>query len=726
MHSLRVLYFEAGSGSGGSSASLYRLIKVLRRNGIIPIVAARQNGPNIDKIRALGVRTVLLPTFFERMPQGGPIGKVVVAMRLLAEVIFLWPLCLKERVNLIHLNTGFASCLSGIFLAKVLRTPCVSHIRGNEVCYTRGLTRWAARGVDEYLCVSSAVKEIYHFETFKKWDAVRTIYDGLDAAEFKLDPSVRSAQRQSLHLGESDCAVGMVARFVEGKGHEQFLLAARDIVLTNQSASFFLIGANGNGNASGYEKRIRHLAEELSLGSRVTFLEWQSDVSPLVAAMDFIVLPSLGEGLPLALAEAMALGKAVVATKVGGIPELVRDGKEGLLVPPADAPALAEAMKALIVDSKRRQQMAETGRNRISEQFSMEKVAGEVLETYERLMAPEPARRRNAGIRHLRSSLSKGVSAVAWTGATLTSRGRQAKDQFAVLMYHRVVKEKNPYFPGVGEKVFEQQLAFLKRYFNIVPLGEVVTALLEGKTLPQRTVCLTFDDGVRDTFTNAFPVLLRLGLPATVFLTTGAMDGQRAIWTDLVASVVAGYEQPSLSVSGNGILRRFQTDTQENKVQTISSLKGWLKGMPNEERLRVLRELEKAAPPSLIRKNDFMMTWDQVKAMGKAGIEFGAHTVSHPILSRMEKDDLEKEIVLSKDRIEAVTGQRISLFAYPNGEEGDFDQRAIDLLKMNGFVAAFSTIYGINKGMEDPFVLKRIPAFEQPLASFGCRLAGYK
>ena len=121
-----------------------------------------------------------------------------------------------------------------------------------------------------------------------------------------------------------------------------------------------------------------------------------------------------------------------------------------------------------------------------------------------------------------------------------------------------------------------------------------------------------------------------------------------------------------------------------------------------------------------------MMTWDQVKVLSKAGIEFGAHTVSHPILSRTSDAALEREIMESKQRIEEMTNQKVSLFAYPNGERGDFDQRAIDCLKNNGFIAACSTIYGVNKGIEERFALKRIPAFKQPLGALGCRLVGLR
>ena len=190
--------------------------------------------------------------------------------------------------------------------------------------------------------------------------------------------------------------------------------------------------------------------------------------------------------------------------------------------------------------------------------------------------------------------------------------------------------------------------------------------------------------------------------------------------------IVSKYEGQTLSISGNGIVREFSTHSDPDKLTTIPLLKEWLKNLPDEERVRILNELEKMAPASLIQKNDLMMTWDQARAMSKTGIEFGAHTVSHPILSKTGDKELEKEILESKQRIEEMTGQPVSLFAYPNGEAGDFDQRAIDLLKTSGFIAACSTIYGVNNGIKAPFVLKRIPAFRQPLSSFGCRLVGYK
>ena len=708
----RVLYFEAGSGRGGSSASLYRLVKVLRGNGITPLLAAKQEGPNIEKIRALGIRTFLVPTFKGKW------------RRLLSEILFLRSLCLKEKVEIVHLNTGVVSGLSALFVAKLLKIPVVSHARGNETMFMGHLARMAARWVDEYVCVSSFVREAYGLDRFKPKEAVKTLYDGLEPEAFSIDPLVREDRRRMLRLSEKDVAVGMFARFVEGKGQDQFLYAARELLRNHggDNVSFFLVGADGVQNENPYEKRIRDLAKELSLEKKVTFVEWQSDVKPTLSAMDMVVLPSFGEGLGLALLEAMALGKAVVATNVGGIPELIQNGKEGLLVPPQDPFLLAGAIQELIVDPTKRKNMSELARMKALTHFSIEKVAGELLGSYGRLLIEG---KRGGRLQRPKRLVVEAASQVGWRTFRRFPGKSRKRSTFSILMYHRVTPAPSPYFGGVTEEIFRRQLSFLKKNFTILPLPEVVTLLSERKGLPPRTVCVTFDDGLRSVFSMAFPILSDLKLPATVFLTTGPIDRQEPIWTDLLALLVSRHTSPFLSIYGNGLIRRFPTRTTPEKRRSLLLLKEWLKQMPDHERRATLERFFQTTSfsPS---EDGFMMTWDQVRILGRAGITFGAHTISHPILSRMSTPAIEMEIAESKKRIEEVTGETISLFAYPNGEEGDFDGRVINFLKKKGFVAACTALYGMNRDFENPFVLKRIPAFEESLPSLGCRLLGWK
>jgi peptidoglycan/xylan/chitin deacetylase (PgdA/CDA1 family) len=254
-------------------------------------------------------------------------------------------------------------------------------------------------------------------------------------------------------------------------------------------------------------------------------------------------------------------------------------------------------------------------------------------------------------------------------------------------------------------------------------LSEIVKTLKKGEQLSPRTVCITFDDGVRNTYEVAFPILLSMKVPATVFLVTGAMDTEKPIWTDLVACLISQYGGKKLTLSGNGMKRTFVTGTENEKVAALSLLKRWLKAVPDAERERIVEALSRMVPAPEERS---MMTWDEAREMAASGIEFGAHTVSHPILSRVDGGVLEKEIQGSKQRIEEMTGKPVTLFAYPNGEKEDFDARAVSVLQANGFSAACTTMVGINRDIEEPFLLKRIPGFEEPLGMLAFRLLGYR
>jgi glycosyltransferase involved in cell wall biosynthesis len=135
------------------------------------------------------------------------------------------------------------------------------------------------------------------------------------------------------------------------------------------------------------EEALRHEAAALGVGDSVTFLGWQRDVWPLVGRWDVFVQPSLDEGFGMAALEAMAAGLPVVGTSVGGLPELIDDGRTGYVVPPSDATALAGRLRELLVDPERRREMGTAGRRRVRERFSAERMAGDIGGIYDQLLA---------------------------------------------------------------------------------------------------------------------------------------------------------------------------------------------------------------------------------------------------------------------------------------------------------------------------------------------------
>jgi len=174
--------------------------------------------------------------------------------------------------------------------------------------------------------------------------------------------------------------VACVARLEPEKDVHTLLRAMAEVISKAPEARCLVVGDGSEA------VRLKHFASDLGVSANVVFTGYRQDVSSIVSAADVFVLPSLAEPFGLVLVEAMALGKPVIATRVGGPLEIVEDGVTGLLVPPADPAAMAEAIRALLADPERRRAMGEAGRARFEAQFTAERMARETVEVYRKVL----------------------------------------------------------------------------------------------------------------------------------------------------------------------------------------------------------------------------------------------------------------------------------------------------------------------------------------------------
>ena len=293
----------------------------------------------------------------------------------------------------------------------------------------------------------------------------------------------------------------------------------------------------------------------------------------------------------------------------------------------------------------------------------------------------------------------------------------QAKARLSILIFHRVLPEPDPIYPDeIHVRRFYEVCGWLKSWFNVLPLDAAVAHLKDG-TLPARAACITFDDGYADNHDVALPILQRHGLPATFFIATGFLDGGR-MWNDTVIESVRHSMATTLDL---GELGRFAVGTPAEKAAAIGAIIGKIKYLPVAERLDAAQRIASAAhvnPP-----NNLMMTSLQVKAMRQAGMQIGAHTVSHPILAHLSNELARAEIKGSKDFLEHLLGERVGLFAYPNGKPGeDYVPASVDVVRSLGFDAAVSTQWGAFRAGDDPFQIKRFTPWDQTRLRFGARL----
>ena len=266
--------------------------------------------------------------------------------------------------------------------------------------------------------------------------------------------------------------------------------------------------------------------------------------------------------------------------------------------------------------------------------------------------------------------------------------------RLSIAIFHRVRPEPDPLFPGeVTREHFDAVCGWLAAWFNVLPLDEAVERLTAG-ALPARALAITFDDGYADNHEIALPVLQAHGLCATFFVATGFLDGGR-MWNDSVIESLRRCPGTSLDLAALGLagIERVDLSTPDSRRHAIERLLAVIKYLtPEERRSAVDRIADRAGVPL---PDDLMMRTDQVRALRAAGMQIGAHTVSHPILARLDDRAARDEIATSRAQLEAMLGERVALFAYPNGRPGrDFGPRDVALARELGFSAAVTTAPG--------------------------------
>jgi peptidoglycan/xylan/chitin deacetylase (PgdA/CDA1 family) len=293
---------------------------------------------------------------------------------------------------------------------------------------------------------------------------------------------------------------------------------------------------------------------------------------------------------------------------------------------------------------------------------------------------------------------------------------------FQILSYHRVNDARQRFFPGVPVERFRRQMEALARVATVLPLGELA-ARMETGDVPPRSVAVTFDDGYRDNYEHAFPVLRRLGLPATIFLTTGPLDTGAPLWHDRVFDAFERAGDGCVTMAG----QELPMAPLPTRRRTLRSVLAHLRSLDRDARERAVRDLEQQVGEGTCRDGGSrMLSWEQVVEMAGAGIEFGAHTVSHPILTRIPPAEAAEEIRLSRASIESRLGRRVDAFAYPNGTREDFDAGIQAMLREQGFRCAVTTLWGVNDADSPPFELRRIGFWNTDPGLLPLRLAWYR
>jgi peptidoglycan/xylan/chitin deacetylase (PgdA/CDA1 family) len=285
------------------------------------------------------------------------------------------------------------------------------------------------------------------------------------------------------------------------------------------------------------------------------------------------------------------------------------------------------------------------------------------------------------------------------------SRGRLTS-----LTYHHVVPD--PVDPAASRppdsvyvSEFDRQVAYLSKHHHVVTGGELKAFAEHAVGLPAQSVLISFDDGYRDNYWHAYPILRRHGVSALFFLTSDFVSGREPrLWFDRFDSAVAA--APDVAV--NWLRSRWP----EARLD-VAYIRSWLKRQRSAIRSEIVDGVEgavRSATGSLEpSKHGAAMTWDEAREMAEAGMTMGAHSRTHQILAFAEPTDVESELAASRAEIERALSRCCWCFSYPNGTRSDFKPQHFEALRKAGFSCAFTQIPGLAGAHTERYALPRIP-----------------
>lgn len=375
----RILYLITSSGVGGAELALWQLLRRLDRSRWEPtVVSLKPPGEIATRIRALGIE-VLSPGI------GNETGAFA-ALELFLEARRLPRLLGNRSFDIVHSLLFRANLLSRLAAPRLGRPALINAVRvtpEEEGPWMRRVDRKSSRRVTCFLALSTALARELEGRLALPAGRVRAIANGVDLAEAdRALAAARPTARRQFGIFPPEIAIACVGRLHPQKGLVH-LLGAFHTLLKLQPTSRLLLAGDGQDRPA-LEETVRILR----LGPFVRFLGTLADPWPLFAAADIFVLPSLWEGMPNALLEAMAAGLPAVATAVGAVPEMVVDGREALVVPPGDAGALARALAELAAARPaRRREMGALARQRVETAYRIEATVAQTERLYDELLA---------------------------------------------------------------------------------------------------------------------------------------------------------------------------------------------------------------------------------------------------------------------------------------------------------------------------------------------------
>lgn len=303
------------------------------------------------------------------------------------------------------------------------------------------------------------------------------------------------------------------------------------------------------------------------------------------------------------------------------------------------------------------------------------------------------------------------------------------KSKCLILFYHRfcTATDELNLLPRLDINEFDRQLKHLARLYHVITLDEAVENIKTGKAFQRPSIVVTIDDGYKDNYALAYPVLVKHDVKATIYLTSGIIGTLEGLWLDdlefaLIHTKVKSVKLPE--IFENEIIC---ISTQGEKQKILSRLYRRLLPATNHDRRQCTSQVLAAlgiSPADMALRERVMLTWDEVREMASSGIHFEAHTLTHPFLPILPIEEAQREIYNSRSKIQDEIGITVKHFAIPNGTRSDFTERLRTYCRDNGFDSVVTTDGGTVDVGDDVYQLRRVLP-PPPMYYFAGEIAKY-
>jgi len=632
-------------------------------------------------------------------------SRPIVGVRSIAMVKLIIELWLLIRTNKIDVVASYheksdivnfiLKCLPGISIKTVSSKRDMGFKLDG---YLKKIMHVITPRLKNITCPSQSIADqmISEFSTESKYTHV--IKNGVDLKEYRVtNSSQKQALKKKLGILESSNVLTTIGWLKPIKGHK-YLLEAFAIFNSKINEEWILI-LLGEGELRG---ELEKQAEKLGIAKNVMFAGVQKNVQDWLGASDLAVTATLSEGLSNALIEACASGLPVVATNVGGNPEIVEHNGNGLLVEAEDSAGLASALLEVASTTEMKMRMGTYSRKKAEVEFSTVSMTNQLEKLYLSLKF-----KCNNPIKSIVRKIGSGAK--NWVKYTLALVCHYSGYNYLsikmsrahyILMMHRFDDNPDQLNISLPESYLINVINWSSQYGSIVTLSEML-----GSQSPAVRVSLTFDDGYKNIKPLKNISYLGKIIPATVYLSTIFMDSKAELWAVDLEAMINNTQEPFLDLQKYN-LGAYPLYSKHQKNKCLTALNKLLKNMHPKTIKKMVDNIHEELKEPFLNRNTFL-NWTDVVELSESGIDIGGHTHSHTITSQITEGELSKELAISNDLIKQHIGKSVKHFAYPNGQKKDIADFAIDILKSNNYSSAVTTIEGPNKFGSDPYMLKR-------------------